>query len=105
MTTRKLPARKFDGVPTLPLFADDAVPVMRAERQRTQRAVTFARCPLCTAERIGLVRSATHLLWRTHDVVTWSGARLPCHGSGVALCALPGRDVPGVPTPTCSCIT
>lgn len=75
----------------------------KPKRPGGPRSVAFGTCPSCTTGRIGLVRSASHLLWREHLIGTWSGARLPCRASNVAVCALPSLIVVGEAPPVCTC--
>lgn len=59
------------------------------------RSVAWGNCPCCHAgpvKPVGLVRQGDHLVWRGHDYATWSGARVQCPASWVALCNLPQRS-------------
>lgn len=95
----RLPAGKFDGVDTAPLFdvaaTEDAPPARKSEsRARRPRALGYAACPECTSGARGVVAidlQGSHSVWREHVLTTWSGARLPCRASGVRLCAAPAR--------------
>jgi hypothetical protein len=87
---------------TLPLF--DEPPHVPRERRSSQRAVTQGRCPYCHKEKVGLLRSASHLVWREHTYRTYSGAPITCRASGVALCVAPSRVVDTyTPAPMCAC--
>jgi hypothetical protein len=73
------------------------------ERQSTPRSVARGACPMCSAEKVGLIRSpdGVHLVWRMHNLVTFAGTRLPCGATAQHLCLAPARDIPGYDTPTC----
>lgn len=72
-----------------PMF--EVTPVMRgySEPRRTTyvRAVDHAFCPECRSDRrIGLLLQGQHLVWRVHEKVTMSGARMQCGASGAPVC-------------------
>lgn len=49
-------------------------------------------CPGCNNDKkTGLVRQGSHLVWRIHDRLIGSGARIPCHTSGIPVCEAPAR--------------
>ncbi|NAE18326.1 hypothetical protein [Enterococcus hirae] len=92
--------KKYSDIPTIPLFdLSDIPPAFTADRSETStpRNVTSAPCPSCTqgghgpGGLVGLIRQGEHLLWREHTYPTWSGARLTCRASGVAVCELAPR--------------
>lgn len=57
---------------------------------RTKPPVAYAKCSKHIGEkRTGLQRTARHLVYRQHWIVTWNGSKIPCPSSGVALCDLP----------------
>lgn len=63
----------------------------RKEKQASPRSVRWGRCPGCQrgvpeAKLIGLVQQGGHLVWRIHDIVTLSGARMQCPASGTRWC-------------------
>lgn len=92
--------RRHADIPTLPMFPMTAVTKSAGEKPKRVRSVAFGQCPECRAhERVGLVRTASHLVWRQHFYRTHSGAQMPCRASGVAVCQAPprGHDV------TCDC--
>lgn len=73
--------------------------------RRSARSVTRAKCPACaTAAPVGIVLQGSHLVWRLHDKVTHSGARMACGASGVALCVAGPVPLAGVTTPACVCV-
>jgi hypothetical protein len=85
--------QKFAKIETLPMFDE---PPRRSKQRRTPgpRSVAFATCSKChTPKPVGLVRVGEHLIWRPHNIVTWSGARQPCPASGVAVCITPAKQV------------
>jgi hypothetical protein len=68
-------------------------------RARAPRTVDYGTCPSCHAgKRTGMVRMGTHLVWKVHERITMSKAKMVCPASGVAVCAQPGR---GLEDPTC----
>ena len=74
-----------------PLFTVDISsgggPTLGEHAQAAERAVTSALCPECTRDRpVGLLRQGEHLVWRSHDHVTWGGIRTPCRASGAPVC-------------------
>lgn len=68
------------------------VPKPAGERTRAPRAVAHGRCPRCTGDRVAIVRSPSHLIWREHRFTTHSGAKLVCPASLVPLCRAPDRS-------------
>lgn len=71
-----------------------------AERLRAPRSVAHAKCPGCNrhtakgdTKLTGLLRTGPHLVWRSHDIVTWSGSRRPCPNSGIPICQT-GATIP-----------
>ena len=72
------------------------------ERRKPVRSLRQGKCPCCTANRTGLVLVGDHLVWRWHTYVTWSGTRLLCRASGVAVCVAPERN-PINPTDPARC--
>jgi hypothetical protein len=93
--------RHIDSMGTDAMF--DVEP-MRLTRTRIKTVPSSAqgKCPTCTRAKIGLIAMGTHLVWRLHTYTTWSGARMTCAASGVAVCQLPERvPLNGVTTVTC----
>lgn len=91
-------ARKGDDPYGTDLMFEVAKPVaMRGEgsRAKAPRSAEFAYCPSCHPtdrkglKRTGLIRQGAHLVWRQHNLVTWSGGRRPCISSGVPVCQHP----------------
>lgn len=83
------------GWETAPLFAEPPVRGDAGDKggDGPTRSVAFGRCPRHRDERrTGLVRTASHLVWRQHYVRTWSGSSIPCPASAVALCVLPDAE-------------
>lgn len=61
--------------------------VPRRPRPKLAKPRAWGHCPLCvSAPRHALVLQGIHLVWRPHDIVTMSGAKLPCGASGIRLC-------------------
>jgi hypothetical protein len=103
------PRRKADetcGTATL-FDIEQAAAGMRSEVKPVAiKSVAQAYCPECkrvdgkgNRKKTGLIRVGRHLVWRAHGVVTWSGARRPCHASTVAVCDLPPKVKPMVECP------
>lgn len=86
-----------DPIETLPLFKMRRTPVQRPE---PTPSVAFGRCPRCDGgrRRVGMVRTATHLVWRAHPRILHSGRSTECLASGVPVCR--ERDPDGQP---CDC--
>ena len=81
-------------------------PATYVDKGTSRRASTYAGCPQCTNDKVGLVIQAGHLAWKDHYVTTWGGASRQCTAGGQHLCDLPARDVrflTGLQTPTCIC--
>lgn len=78
--------------PTIPeLEAPPRVP--RPPAPPAARAYSWARCPRCRGhERVALVLTPTHLVYREHTYRTWNDAAMTCSASGVAVCVLPPRE-------------
>lgn len=94
--------RKHDAVETLPMF-DEPERVQR-KRSRGPKSVAFGSCPCCSAQRVGLVRQSTCVVWREHTYRTYSGAALTCRASGVALHVAPAAHAfDDSETPHCPC--
>lgn len=102
-------ARKKPEIDTLPMFPAS---VGRAPRRTTTgeattgpvrvRPIGYVRCPKCSASKVAVVLSPTHVVYKVHSFVTWGGLPLPCHASGVALCQLSPRPAdPGAAPITC----
>lgn len=85
--------------PTDPLFPMARTPATRSgETSKRIRPIGWARCPECiTHARIAVLLTGTHATYREHHYPTWSGARMTCRASGVALCVLPPRPWPAHP--------
>lgn len=73
------------------------------EPQKREPSQGFGACPFCSKDKVGLVRSpdGQHLVWRMHNLTTFSGIKLPCQATGQRVCAHPARKVPGYPVPLC----
>jgi hypothetical protein len=82
------PDRHVDPIGTDAMF--DVEPLRHA-KQRTKSVPSAAQgnCPRCLRGKTGLMPQGRHLVWRQHNYTTWSGARMPCPASGIAVCALP----------------
>ena len=85
------------------------VPAQRSDSEAKQSkksapSVARGKCPECAAKAtIGIVRQGGHLVWRLHHKATYSGARMDCGASGVALCVAQPVAIPGATTPECGC--
>jgi hypothetical protein len=88
--------RKFDDVPTEPLFDMEATED-HSEKQKRVKSVASGRCPECKNLKLGVVRQGEHLLWREHTYTTWSGARITCRASLIATCVAPERIAGDLP--------
>lgn len=76
------------------------------EDEGKRRSAAFGACPLCSKNKLGLVRQGVHLVWRDHTYQTHGGLSLQCSSTGQYLCEVPGRDVSdinGEQPPTCPC--
>lgn len=62
------------------------------ERNRAQKPIGHAPCPCCLGEKIAVIRSGQHSLWREHTYRTYSGAPITCAASLAALCNAPPRS-------------
>ncbi len=84
---------KDDPYGTDSLFdAEPLVGVGAREKPAAQRSVAQGNCPLCHADKTGLIRSGVHLTWRIHSYATWGGAKVPCGASGVYVCQIPEAE-------------
>lgn len=74
------------------------------EKPQRERSLAYGACPMCLAEKVGLVRSpdGAHLVWRMHNLTTFVGTKLPCSSTGQHLCQAPARHLIGHPIPRCS---
>lgn len=107
-----LPKGKFDGLQdgpgALSLFeVPDEPGGMPVERPRAPRTVASGACPRCGAVRVGLVRAAGHLAWRTHKYARALGGSDVCRASEMRLCDAPALDVrttTGAEPPQCDCV-
>jgi hypothetical protein len=88
-----------DGWDIDPMLDSEATPTHRrgeGHRAKAAPSAEFGACPLChNTRRVGLVRLGKHLVWRLHDRTMMSGAKMPCPGSGTAVCDNPSKG-PGV---------
>jgi len=91
--------RRHDAIPTIPMFPEPER-VGRRSPPPLERPAGWAKCPACTAPRTAVVRVGTHLAWRGHDRITFSGAKIPCPTSGVPLCRAAPKPGPE-PSPLC----
>lgn len=90
--------RKFAEIPTEPLFDMKPSPKRRSGGETSKRPAVlgWTRCPECVGrERVAVIGTGTHHVYRPHDYVTWSGARLECRASGVPLCQLKPKPYRG----------
>ncbi|HEY9408955.1 MAG TPA: hypothetical protein VIP77_05180 [Jiangellaceae bacterium] len=76
-STNKMP-------PTIPLFDEPAR--VRKPKNRSVPSVAWGNCPGCRKGRVGVIRTATHLVWREHTYMTWGGTSMTCTASGVPVC-------------------
>ena len=85
--------RKFDELPTVPLFEMKPTDRRnRGESAKRARVYGWTKCPECQAhERVAVVNSGTHMVYREHTFKTWGSAAMTCRASGVPLCQLPPR--------------
>ena len=81
---------KFDGIESYPLF-DEPPRVDRGQRNKAAKVAGWAHCPHCSNGRVALLVAGEHLVYREHTYVTYSGAKLTCRASAVALCTAPPR--------------
>lgn len=73
-------------------------------RSRSIPSVAQAKCPECAnGGTTGLVPQGRHLVWRLHTRRTLSGAGLDCRASGMPVCEVAPKPLPGVTTPSCTC--
>lgn len=82
-----------------PLIPASAIPAQgggdEVRRKRYDRSVAFGGCPDCTSDRVGLVRSGTHLVYREHYRATFGAARILCRATGSTICDNPPRGTEG----------
>lgn len=98
-----IPKKPDDDHPNydVPLFDMD-VPPDSTRKKRSVKAVRQGKCPNCHAEKMGLLSSGVHLVWRSHTYRTWSGTPVTCPSSGVAVCVAPERT-PLIPSDPAKC--
>jgi hypothetical protein len=86
-----------------PSLFDGLEGVGSVEKQKSPVSVARGACPMCSAERIGLIRSpdGVHLVWRMHNLVTFHGTRVPCAATAQHLCVAPARALAGHDVPHC----
>lgn len=83
-----------EPIETIPLFTMKRTPAPRASETAPLLSVAFGRCPRCDGgrKRVGMLRTATHLVWRPHPRILTSGRSTECLASGVAICQVPDPD-------------
>lgn len=85
------------ALPEVPMTAalfDPGPPTPAPQRQRPEHVAGWTRCPSCIGhDRVALVLSGSHLHYREHTYVTYSGAKMTCAASSVTLCVLPPLPV------------
>lgn len=87
-------------VPPMLDVTEQANPRGEGSRARAVRPAGHGTCPAChTTHKVGLVKVGKHLVWKVHERVTMSNARMVCPASGVSACVMPGMgaDDPGCP--------
>ena len=65
--------------------------VVRAARP--VKAAGYGSCPGCTAGKVALESRGKHLVWRLHNLRTWSGAPMQCRTGGARLCDAPDAEM------------
>jgi len=96
------PSGRRREIVDVPMFdLSETPPPVKGKRFPGPRTIRQVRCP-GGEHRAGLISgTAEHLVWRTHQVRTASGASYPCPASGRCLCQVPAPDTAGIHTPTC----
>lgn len=94
MARRYDPAVHHDPlIKTRELLALRQPATVEKSKRRGMRSVAWASCPDCSNKRVGLVQSSGHLLYREHERVTLSGARMQCRASVSRICDNPPRGL------------
>lgn len=89
-----LPAGKFDGIETLPLFDLPANAGTKTDGEPTKRSVSCparAACPQCKNVSVGLDAVSGHFRYRDHIISRTYGATTTCSASGQFVHDLPPR--------------
>lgn len=68
--------------------------VTSQEKPKALKSVAQGNCPKCSREKVGLVQTNGHLMWRVHTYRTHGGTTLHCPAVGIYVCQLPE----GLPT-------
>lgn len=74
---------------------DPGPPQPKPQRPKSAPSVAFGKCPKCIAhDRVGMVRTTTHLIWREHRFTTWAGIKMTCPASLAPICQAHDRNKP-----------
>jgi len=77
-----------------PMLDVSAATITRNENKpRYHKPVDFFPCTHCSKSKVSIIADGTHLVWKPHERVTMSGARMMCAASGAPLCTNPPRGI------------
>lgn len=80
---------KDDPYGTENLFDPEPFIGAAKEKPKSIKSVAQANCPKCSKNKVGVLASNGHYMWRLHTYRTHGGTVLPCPASGVYLCSCP----------------